>query len=101
VSIEVKTKGAKLGELWRRGQHGWPERFPVAQFPNPPLLVAFAGWGCAAATGGRRRELGRSVFVLGAGVWAWEEAVHGANWLRRSLGLGALTSIVSGLARKQ
>jgi hypothetical protein len=32
-------------ELWRHGQEGWPQRFPIAQFPNPPPLLAFAGWG--------------------------------------------------------
>ena len=30
------------GDLWRRGQHGWPERFPLVQVPNAPLLVALA-----------------------------------------------------------
>jgi hypothetical protein len=29
-----------IAELWRRGQVGWPRRFPIAQFPNPPLLLA-------------------------------------------------------------
>ena len=32
-----------LRQLWRRGQHGWPAGFPVAQFPNTPLLVAAGG----------------------------------------------------------
>jgi hypothetical protein len=91
----LETKRATIAELWRRGQHGWPERFPVAQFPNPPLLLAFAGWGCAATTDGTRRAVGRAVFVLGAGVWAWEEALRGTNWFRRSLGLGALAVIVA------
>src|SRR4051794_13589125 len=39
-----------VAELWRRGQVGWPRSFPIAQFPNPPLLFAFAGLGLAAAT---------------------------------------------------
>ncbi len=34
-----------IAKLWRRGQVGWPRRFPIAQFPNPPLLLALAGWG--------------------------------------------------------
>ncbi len=85
-------------ELWRRGQVGWPRSFPVAQFPNPPLLVAFAGWGLAAATDHTAHDVGRAVFTIGFGVWAWEEAVDGVNWFRHLLGAGALVWIVARLA---
>ncbi len=86
-------------EFWRRGQMGWPRRFPVAQFPNPSLLLAFAGWGLAAAeTAGVAHEVGRAVFTLGLAVWAWEEAVAGVNWFRRLLGAGTLVLIVAGQA---
>ena len=84
-------------ELWRRGQVGWPRRFPIAQFPNPPLLLAFAGWALAAESGGTTHELGRAVFTVGLVVWAWEEATSGVNWFRRLLGAGALIWIVAGL----
>lgn len=89
-----------IAELWRRGQLGWPRRFPIAQFPNPPLLVAFAGWGLAAATGGTAHDVGRAVFTLGLAVWALEEAVRGVNWFRRLLGVGVLVSIAVDLAGK-
>jgi hypothetical protein len=85
-------------ELWRRGQVGWPRRFPVAQFPNPPLLLAFAGWGLAAAAEGNAHDVGRAVFYLGLAVWAWEESVGGVNWFRRLLGAAALVWIVVALA---
>jgi hypothetical protein len=84
-------------ELWRRGQLGWPRRFPIAQFPNPPLLVALAGWGLAVVAGGAAHDIGRAVFTVGLGVWALEELVSGVNWFRRLLGLGALVLIVVGL----
>jgi hypothetical protein len=87
-------------ELWRRGQLGWPRRFPIAQFPNPPLLAAFAGWGLAAVAGGTAHDVGRAVLTVGLCVWAWEEAVSGVNWLRRLIGVGALVWIVVGLAGK-
>jgi len=61
-------------ELWRRGQQGWPRRFPIAQLPNPPLLVAFAGWVLAAATGGPSHDVGRALFTVGLVVWACAEA---------------------------
>jgi hypothetical protein len=85
-------------ELWRRGQRGWPQRFPIAQFPNPPLLLAFAGWGVAAASGGTAHEIGRVVFTLGLAVWACEEAIGGVNWFRRLLGVGALLWILANIA---
>jgi hypothetical protein len=84
-------------ELWRRGQIGWPRRFPVAQFPNPPLLIAFAGLGLAAAADGTAHDAGRAIFTVGLGIWAWEEAVDGDNWFRRLLGAGALIWIVAQL----
>jgi hypothetical protein len=85
-------------ELWRRGQVGWPRRFPVAQFPNPPLLLAFAGWGLATESSGTAHEVARAVFMLGLAVWAWEEAMSGINCFRRLLGAGTLVWIVASLA---
>jgi hypothetical protein len=89
-----------LGELWRRGQVGWPRDFPIVQFPNPPLLLAFAGWGLATVAGGTAHHVGRAVFTAGVGIWAWEEAVGGVNWVRRLFGVGAFVWIVARLADK-
>jgi hypothetical protein len=85
-------------ELWRRGQLGWPRQFPIAQFPNPPLLIAFVGWGLAAASSGTAHEIGRVIFTLGLAVWACGEAIGGVNWFRRLLGVGALAWIIAGIA---
>ena len=85
-------------ELWRRGQRGWPRRFPIAQFPNPPLLLAGAAWGLAALTGGALHDAGRAVFTIALAVWALEEMVGGTNWFRRLLGTGAPVWIVAGVA---
>jgi hypothetical protein len=85
-------------ELWRRGQVGWPRHFPIVQFPNPPLLLAFAGLGLAAVAGGTAHDVGRAVFTVALGVWAWEEAVSGVNWFRRLVGVGVLVWIVVVLA---
>jgi hypothetical protein len=87
-----------VAEIWCRGQAGWPRHFPIVQFPNPPLLLAFAGWGLAAGADGAIHEVGRAVFTIGLAVWAWEEAAAGVNWFRRLLGAGALVWIVAGLA---
>jgi hypothetical protein len=87
-----------VAELWRRGQVGWSRGHPIAQFPNLPLLLAFAGWGLAAVADDTAHDVGRAVFVVGLGVWAWEEAVGGVNWFRRLLGAGVLVWVVAGLA---
>lgn len=86
------------GELWRRGQAGWPRRFPIVQFPNPPLLLALAGWGLAAVARGRAHDLGRVLFMLGLVVWALAEAAYGVNWFRRLLGAGVFLWIAVALA---
>jgi len=85
-------------ELWRRGQEGFPRSFPIVQFPNLPLLLAFSGWGVAAAAQGAAHDAGRAVFTIGLGVWAWQEAAEGANWFRRAIGAGALVWIVVDLS---
>jgi hypothetical protein len=87
-----------ITELWRRGQVGWPRRFPIAQFPNPPLLLALAGWGLAALAGDTAHDIGRAIFTLALAVWALEEAVGGVNWFRRLLGVGVLVWVIAGLA---
>ena len=88
----------RTADLWRRGQVGWPRRFPVAQFPNPPLLLAFAGWGLAALAGGTAHDIGRVIFAIGLTVWALGEALRGVNWFRRLLGAGVLVWLFVSLA---
>ena len=86
-----------IAALWRRGQMGWPRSFPIVQFPNPPLLVAFAGWGLAAVAHGTAHDVGRLAFVAGLGVWALMEVTAGVNWFRRLVGVGALVWVAADL----
>ncbi len=88
------TSRTALGELWRRGQRGWPAASPVVQAPNPPLLVAFGGLIVAALTEGSVEAFAHAVFYVGLGVWAWQELTDGANMLRRVLGAGGLVYVV-------
>jgi len=85
---------ATVGDLWRRGQHGWPASFPVAQFPNAPLLLALGGAAVAAATDDSVQAYARATFYAGLTAWAWEELADGANWFRRALGAGGLVYVV-------
>jgi hypothetical protein len=64
----VSSNAVTIAELWRRGQLGRPCRFPIAQFRNPPLLLALAGWAIAAVAGGTAHDVGRVVFTVGLGA---------------------------------
>ena len=78
----------------RRRPYGWPARFPVAQPPNAPLLVAFSAWLLAALTGGSVHDYARATFYAALAAWAWLELTDGVNWFRRLLGAGGLVYVV-------
>jgi hypothetical protein len=81
-----------------RAQRGWPESFPLAQFPNAPLAVALAASVAGRFADGRAQDYASAVFHIGIGIWAYLELTDGANWVRRLLGAGALAYIVVKLA---
>jgi hypothetical protein len=75
-------------------QFGFPRRCPIVQFPNVPLLTAWiAGWARDFVAAAGRPYL-TSVVYLAMTVWAYEELVHGSNWLRQLLG-GAFMIILT------
>jgi hypothetical protein len=86
--------GPTLEDRWRRGQRGWPASFPLAQFPNAPLLVALGGWLVAALTEGSVQDYARAAFYAGLAAWAWEELADGVNWVRRVFGVAGLVYVV-------
>lgn len=88
------SNGPTLSDGWRRGQRGWPASDPVAQFPNPPLLVALGGLLVAALADGSVDAYARAVFYVGFAAWAWEELESGVNWVRRVLGAAGLVYVV-------
>ncbi|MBU6216324.1 MAG: hypothetical protein KGR17_06935 [Acidobacteria bacterium] len=92
----------RLGSAWLRYRRltrsGWPRDFPIAQLPNPPLLVAMAGWLVGALAGGELHRAGRAVFYIGMAVWAWEELTAGVNWFRRLIGAGVLVWLAAQIA---
>lgn len=94
AKVAPVSAGPTLSDRWRRGQHGWPASFPLAQFPNAPLLVALGGWLVAALTDGSAHSYARATFYAGLAAWAWGELAGGANWVRRALGAGGLVYVV-------
>jgi hypothetical protein len=66
---------------------GFPARFPIIQFPNVPLIAAFAAGEVGRVLRGTEHSFAVSAAYLAMTIWAYEELVHGVNWFRRLLGL--------------
>jgi hypothetical protein len=81
-------------DLWRRGQRGWPERYPLIQFPNAPLIVALVAAVVARVTDGTVQDGARIVTEVGVIMWALMEIARGANAFRRVLGAAVLAFVV-------
>jgi hypothetical protein len=64
-----------------------PKRFPIFQFPNPPLIAAGLAGLAARLIDRRYSLLARLLAYLALLVWSFEEVDTGANWFRRLLGL--------------
>jgi hypothetical protein len=93
----IQTHGAEpraAKTLWQRARHGWPERFPLVQFPNAPFLIAFGALLVAALTTGSADDYARATFYAALAVWAWLELTAGVNWLKQLIGASALVFVV-------
>lgn len=82
----------------RLTQLGFPRSFPIAQFPNVPLIIAFLAGTAAAQTHGSGHAYLLASAYLAMSIWAYEELVHGVNWFRHLLGFGYMISTLAHLA---
>ena len=87
-----------LSNTWKRGQRGWPRRFPLVQFPNAPLFVALAAWLVAALSSGDVHDYARATFYAALAAWAFMEAEDGVNWFRRMVGVVGLVFVIVKIA---
>jgi hypothetical protein len=78
----------------RLTQLGFPRRFPIVQFPNLPLIIAFVAGQAAGFVHGAQHPYLQSVAYLAMSIWAYEELVHGVNWFRHLLGLTYVVILV-------
>ena len=70
----------------------------VAQFPNPPLIVALVAVLVSWIAGeGSVYDVARAVFYVALTVWAWEEVTRGVNLFRKALGAAGLIYVVVSL----
>ena len=88
------TSATTRKSFWARAQHGVPPSYPIAQFPNAPLLAAFAASIVAALTDGSVHFYARAAFYVGLAAWAWLEMTDGVNLFRRALGAAGLVYVV-------
>lgn len=87
--------------LWRRAQHGWPAAYPLAQFPNAPLLLSFvASWLTGQLTTGDAADYARAASSIFLACWAWLELSAGVNLWRRVMGAGFLVVIISDVGQR-
>lgn len=90
------------GALWdsfkRLTQLSWPKSYPIVQFPNAPLIIAFLAGEAASFTHGSAHAYARAISYLAMIIWAYEELFHGVNRFRRLLGLTYVVSTVVHLA---
>ncbi len=82
----------------RLTQLSFPRSYPILQFPNGPLILAFVSGLVAHHCHGRVHSDARAVSYLSMAVWAYLELFHGVNAFRRLLGLVYTVSTVIALA---
>ncbi|MGH3599694.1 MAG: hypothetical protein ACRDQH_05350 [Pseudonocardiaceae bacterium] len=81
----LRGPGWRQRWAWLRGL-GWPRRFPIAQFPNLPLALAFGAGQAARHLRGPGHLYALAISYLALGIWAYLELTSGVNWFRRLLG---------------
>jgi hypothetical protein len=101
----IAARGEKRGllrsgwELFKRlTQIGLPPRFPIVQFPNAPLILAFLAGVVAIHMHGSSRSYATAAAYLAMTVWAYGELARGVNWFRRLLGLVYMIILIVRLA---
>jgi hypothetical protein len=77
---------------------GLPPRFPIVQFPNAPLILAFLAGALASDMNGASRSYATAAAYLAMTVWAYEELARGVNWFRRLLGFAYLIIMIMRVA---
>jgi hypothetical protein len=75
-----------------------PRSYPIVQFHNAPLVLAFASGLLASHTHGREHSYAQAISYLAMAIWAYLELFHGVNAFRRLLGLAYTISTAVHLA---
>ena len=76
----------------------FPRSYPIVQFPNAPLILAFVSGLVAHHVHHRAHSDAQAVSYLSMAVWAYLELFHGVNAFRRALGLVYTVTTATALA---
>lgn len=78
----------------------WPRQYPIAQFPNPPLIIALLAFALRWVTPESWTNALSAVGYVFLGVWAYLELAEGVNAFRRLLGAAGLVYVVVLIAQR-
>ena len=76
----------------------FPKRYPIVQFPNWPLILAFLVGQAAGRLHGMAHDDAWAISILAMIIWAYGELAHGVNRFRNLLGLYYVISTTVHLA---
>ena len=82
----------------RLTQLSFPRSYPIVQFPNAPLILAFGSGLVAHHTHSHVHADAQAISYLAMAVWAYLELFQGVNLFRRLLGLAYTVSTAVHLA---
>jgi hypothetical protein len=94
---KLNRHDVRRGLIWLM-KFSWPRRFPIVQFPNLPLALAFIAGQAAQRMHGAGHADSQAISYLAMAIWAYEELFRGVNWFRRLLGLAYIISTAVHLA---
>jgi hypothetical protein len=94
----LKLPGKGWRAFKRLTQLSFPRSYPIVQFPNAPLIVAFASGLLAQNSHGHEHAYAQAISYLAMAIWAYLELFHGVNAFRRLLGLAYTISTAIHLA---
>ena len=89
-------------KVWRAFKRltrlSFPRSYPIVQFPNAPLILAFASGLFAHHSHGLEHSYAQAISYLAMAIWAYLELFYGVNAFRRLLGLAYTISTAVHLA---
>lgn len=90
---------ARIWRAYKRlTQLGFPRRFPIVQFPNLPLIIAFVASVAGRFAHGTGHTYTTSLTYLAMTIWAYEELARGVNWFRHLLGAAYVIILLTRVA---
>ncbi len=88
-------------DAYRRARGwSWPPAYPIAQFPNPPLIIGLVALALRYPAAGTWADVLGAIGYVFVGVWAYLELTAGVNLFRRVLGAAGIAYVVFAIAER-